>query len=100
MNVRALLVVVVLGVAPSARAYRPFDNTDADVAEPNILVLELGPAQLQWSSGRTIWVPTLIINYGVVPDWEVVLDMAPSGAISGPPGAGDTFQFKAGLGIK
>jgi hypothetical protein len=100
MNIRALLVVVVLGAAPSARAYRPFDNTDAEVAEPNILELELGPAQLQWSSGRTFLVPTLIINYGVVPDWEVVLDMAAAGAISGPPGAGDTFQFQAGLAIK
>ena len=100
MTFRALLVVVVLGVAPSAQAYRPFDNTDADVAEPNVLELELGPTQVRWSAGRTFLVPTLIINYGLIPDWEVVLDAAASGAISGPQGAGESFQFQAGLALK
>jgi hypothetical protein len=100
MNVRALLVVVVLGVAPSARAYRPFDETDADVAEPNVLELELGPTQFQWAAGRASFVPSFIINYGVVPDWEVVLDTAASGAIAGPRGTGETFQFQAGLAMK
>jgi hypothetical protein len=59
----------------SAQAYRPFDGTDADVAAPREIELELGPAGYlrEGTEGRLV-LPALVFNYGVVPGSEVVLE--------------------------
>jgi hypothetical protein len=40
-----LVSILTVGLAPPAVAYRPFDGTDAAVAEPEQLEIELGPAE-------------------------------------------------------
>lgn len=57
-----------------ALAYRPFDGTDAVIAEPGQIEIELGPAQyLQTGSERSLVAPTVILNYGLSERWELVL---------------------------
>ena len=87
-------------LASRALAYRPFDQTDADVAEPHVLELELGPLQFQRSGGRTGYVPTFILNLGAFPGWELVIDVAASGTVAGPREPGEVPQFEAGVSLK
>ena len=96
---RFVLVLAVL-LAPRARAYRPFDQTDADVAEVHVIELELGPLQFQRSGGRTGYVPTFIFNYGVLPEWELVIDADISGTVAGPREPGEVFQLETGVAFK
>jgi hypothetical protein len=57
-----------------ALAYRPFDGTDAAIAEPGQVEVELGPAQyLQIGSERSLVAPTVVFNYGLSERWELVL---------------------------
>lgn len=57
-----------------ALAYRPFDGTDAAVAEPGQVEIELGPAQyLREGSESTLVAPTVVLNYGLSERWELVL---------------------------
>jgi len=66
---------VVIGLAPPARAYRPFDGTDADVAGAGEVELELGPVEVSRSASRSTWIaPAMIFNYGVVRDFELVIE--------------------------
>jgi hypothetical protein len=51
--------------AGAARAYRPFDGTDAAVAETGEMEIELGPVEyLRDGADRTLLAPDLRINYG------------------------------------
>jgi len=95
-----LVLLVVVALAPRARAYRPFDQTDADVAELHAMELELGPLQFQRSGGRTGYVPTFILNYGVIPGWELVVDADVSGTVAGPREPGEVFQLETGVAFK
>ena len=55
-------------------AYRPFNGTDAAVAEPGILELELGPIEyFEVGSTPTLFSPDVVINYGIGERWELVL---------------------------
>ena len=59
----------------SACAYRPFNGTDAAVANPGEMELELGPVGfLREGSQRTLIAPAWTLNYGVRPGWEVVIE--------------------------
>ncbi len=58
-----------------ARAYRPFDGTDADVADVGNFELELGP--VGWYAqgpGHYLVAPATVLNLGFAPGWEVVGD--------------------------
>jgi hypothetical protein len=58
-----------------ALAYRPFDGTDADVADQGEFELELGPVQFQRVRGRNaLLVPATVLNLGVLPRTELVVD--------------------------
>lgn len=60
--------------AGEALAYRPFDGTDAAVAEPGLVEIELGPAQYeQVGPNRTLFAPNVIFNFGLADRWELVL---------------------------
>ena len=96
---RCALLLTVLA-AGSARAYRPFDQTDADVAELHVIELEIGPTQLQTASGRTSLVPTFIFNLGVLPSWELVVEGLGSGIVLGPREPGDVGQLEVGVSMK
>jgi hypothetical protein len=76
MAVRASVVAATLLVLwPSiGLAYRPFDQTDADVAAPKEFELELGPLNFQHAPGSNAWVPGYVLNLGLVRDLELVLE--------------------------
>ena len=95
-------VVLLLSVAlaPRALAYRPFDQTDADVAELHVMELEIGPLQFERSAGRTAYVPTFIFNAGVLPGWELVIDTSGGSTVAGSREPGEVFQFEAGVAFK
>jgi hypothetical protein len=57
-----------------AKAYRPFDGTDAAVADLNQIEIELQPiGVLQEGSAKTLIAPQNVFNYGFAQDWEAVL---------------------------
>src|SRR4029077_3277072 len=59
----------------AADAYRPFDGTDAAVAETGEVEIELGPVEyLREGAGRTLLAPDVRINYGFIPGWEAALE--------------------------
>jgi len=64
-----------IGLPAAARAYRPFDSTDAAVADEGALEIELGPAGfVKTGPDRFLVAPTVILNVGVRHDWELVLE--------------------------
>jgi hypothetical protein len=68
-----LLAFVLLLPASTAWGYRPFVSTDAAVADPKELEIELGYFNLERSRGKsTFIVPKVILNYGLIRDLEVV----------------------------
>jgi hypothetical protein len=72
----------------AADAYRPFDGTDAAVAETGEVEIELGPVEyLREGAGRTLLAPDLRINYGFIPGWEAALEgKVAHGLTAGIPG--------------
>ena len=59
----------------AAWAYRPFDGTDAAVAETGEVEIELGPVEyLREGAERALLAPNVRINYGFIPGWEAVLE--------------------------
>ena len=73
----------------SAQAYRPFDGTDAAVAAPGELEIELQPAgRLRENGTTTLVAPATVINYGFSAGWEAVFEgqgqtpLSPSGPTS------------------
>jgi len=70
-----LAAIAVLCTAPASFAYRPFDGTDAAVAERGVLEIELGPAGLlRIGPDRFLVTPALIANLGFAARWELVLE--------------------------
>ncbi|HEY8073089.1 MAG TPA: hypothetical protein VIF62_03250 [Labilithrix sp.] len=72
----SIAAIVACGVWPSdAFAYRPFDGTDADVADTGEFELELGPSHFYGQGGRHYLVaPATVLNLGLVPRLELVVD--------------------------
>jgi len=72
----------------AADAYRPFDGTDAAVAETGEVEIELGPVEyLREGAERTLLAPDLRINYGFTQGWEAALEGKVAHAlIAGIPG--------------
>lgn len=70
----AALAALAVATSPrEALGYRPFDATDAAVAEPGELELELGPLGfLDDGSHRFLVAPDLILNLGLTEGWEIV----------------------------
>jgi hypothetical protein len=73
----------------SAWAYRPFDGTDAAVAAPGEVEIELQPAgSLREGGNTTLIAPATVFNYGLSEGWEAVLEgqgqtpLSPSGPTS------------------
>ena len=58
-----------------ADAYRPFDGTDAAVAETGEIEIELGPLEyLRAGAERSLLAPDLRVNYGFIPGWEASIE--------------------------
>jgi len=76
-TIASLLLASVAGssLVGSAFAYRPFDSTDAAVADLGELEIELGPVGFRRSeTERTLIAPAYVLNYGFAKNWEVVLE--------------------------
>ena len=71
----AALAAALTGWCGEAVAYRPFDGTDAAVAETGEIEIELGPVEyLRIGAVHTLLAPDLRINYGFIPGWEAALE--------------------------
>ena len=70
-----LLCVLGFLFAHPAYAYRPFNSTDAAVAERGEMEVECGPlGYVVDADGRFLVVPSFILNVGIAEGWEVVLE--------------------------
>ena len=70
-----LIAALALCTSWPAFAYRPFDGTDAAVAERGQLEIELGPiGLLREGPERFLVVPALIANVGIADHLELVLE--------------------------
>src|ERR1700744_5324759 len=70
---RIAAVVICLFARPAA-AYRPFDGTDAGVANFGEVEIEVQPVgRLQAGSQSTLIAPQVVYNYGFAERWEMVL---------------------------
>ena len=73
-NASLILLGVVLCAGP-AFAYRPFDGTDAAVAVPGEIEVELQPAGIQHEQGtQTLIAPWTVVNIGLSEGWEAVFE--------------------------
>ncbi|HEY3815798.1 MAG TPA: hypothetical protein VGL81_01445 [Polyangiaceae bacterium] len=86
-SLAVVLACAVVTASGDARAYRPFDGTDADVAEQGDFELELGP--VHWYSqqdAHELIAPATVLNLGYAPGWELVIDFQNFVGIDVPPG--------------
>jgi len=93
-------LVVACAAPGSARAYRPFDQTDADVAETDDVELELGPVGLLHDPTGWSYIPGFILNYGVVHRVELVFDAHHAFVYGGPDVEARRRQLDTGLFAK
>jgi hypothetical protein len=79
-SIKWLVVAVLTGVAAVTRplpamAYRPFDSTDAAVADPNEVEIEFQPlGVLQQGSDTSLVGPWAVLNIGFENRWEAVFE--------------------------
>lgn len=100
--IASLVGICVLGWSVPASAYRPFDGTDAAVADVGEVELELQPAGLS-HAGSTKALSDAVINYGFADRWELVLQGTAQtppegfGPISVPNGAFLKYVLRPGV---
>lgn len=71
----SLIVMALAASSLPAWAYRPFDGTDAAVAAPGEVEVELQPAgRLRDATGSSLIAPATVFNYGLSEGWEAVLE--------------------------
>lgn len=66
--------LAVLAVCGSAHAHRPFDGTDAAVADPGSLELELGASRLHQGPARILAVPAAVATFGPFANTEIGIE--------------------------
>ena len=73
--IASLILLGVVSRAGPAFAYRPFDGTDAAVAVPGEIEVELQPAGIQHEQGtQTLIAPWTVVNIGLREGWEAVFE--------------------------
>jgi len=96
-----ILGLFLVFVPRTAPAYRPFDSTDADVVEAGKVELELGPVgYLHSSETRGLFAPSVILNWGFLPSWELVLQGRQLILLEGPPDELSPKLIETGLFAK
>jgi hypothetical protein len=76
------MVIAALLYSSLAQAYRPFDGTDADVAELGTFELEMGPVHWYERGGQQyLLTPVTVLNFGILPGTELVIDFRGSVAL-------------------
>ena len=99
--IRTLAAIGLLAWASAALAYRPFDSTDADVAETGDFELELGPIGRLNESGRKLIVaPAFVANFGLSGEHELVIEGSRERLIDPQPGQESTAIVDTGVFIK
>src|SRR5262245_51284051 len=94
----AAFLYAYMGLLDTAFAYRPFDGTDAAVAAPGEVEIELQPAGAKSSGGqKTLVAPATVLNYGFVKDWELVLETRAETPLSE---SGPTLWSDSGVFLK
>jgi hypothetical protein len=85
----SVIALCLTALSGSASAYRPFDGTDAAVAAPGEVEIELQPAgRLRDGTNTNLIAPATVFNYGLSEGWETVLEgrgqtpLSPSGPAS------------------
>lgn len=85
----SLVVLTATALPDPALAYRPFDGTDAAVADLGEFEIELQPAGVRHEgTTQTLIAPATVFNYGFSEGWEAVLEgqgktpLSPSGPTS------------------
>jgi hypothetical protein len=72
---KLMLLLALLTPVSAVFAYRPFDATDADVADPGEYEIELGPlGYLHTADTNFVVVPNIVLNIGTRPGWEIVVE--------------------------
>src|SRR6516165_11483577 len=72
--IAAVVSICALTCGADALAYRPFEGTDAAVADLGELETELGPAEpLRTGSLRLLTAPETVFNLGIAEGWDAVL---------------------------
>jgi hypothetical protein len=69
--------IFAVGWALPAAAYRPFDGTDAAVADVGEVEIEFQPLGAAHAGGTTKGLTDAILNYGFADRWELVLQSTP-----------------------
>src|ERR1700730_11170348 len=93
-----VIALVLLVWSGPAVAYRPFDGTDAAVAAPGEVEIELQPAgRLRDETGTSLIAPATVFNYGISEGWEAVLEGLGQTPLSS---SGPTSLMAAGAFLK
>lgn len=80
-------------LALPAHAYRPFNGTDADVAEAGVYELEFSPLGYErHGADRTVMGPAIVNNFGLPGEFEIVLE----GRMEHDVGATDGYRNRFG----
>jgi hypothetical protein len=95
---RAVFVFMLWPAA--ALAYRPFDETDADVVRPKEVEVELGTGALLQDPGRTSLSPGLVINFGVANRLEAVVEGDAGVGLGSISQGGDRWSIEPALLLK
>ncbi len=72
----AVLTICCISLADPAAAYRPFDGTDAAVADVGEVEIEFQPIGAI-RAGQTKEISDAILNFGFAERWELVLQATP-----------------------
>jgi hypothetical protein len=78
-----IIGIAALAWAAPAAAYRPFDGTDAAVADVGEVEIEFQPLGAAHAGGTTRGLTDAILNYGFADRWELVLQSTPQVAPQG-----------------
>jgi hypothetical protein len=94
--VSAVVVLLLCAWSKDASAYRPFDGTDADVADLHEWEFEMQTVGYYRAGGSQYFEPGGVLNFGLIPRVELVLQgfsFVPFDAGSGPNKFTDTGLF-------
>jgi hypothetical protein len=91
------IILAAAACAGPAFAYRPFDGTDAAVAAPGQLEVELQPAGVQHERGTRSLAAWTVLNIGLSEGWEAVFEGRGETPLSQ---SGPTELIDAGASLK
>src|SRR5690348_218369 len=97
----ALIVVGWLCSPSPVHAYRPFDGTDADVADFGEFEWEVGPVQPVHVGNETeLEAPTMVLNLGALPRTEFIIDLTGLAPLDPAPGESHYQLADTGVSFK